>query len=116
MIIKLLITLLLLVEVYVIGYASLVAYLFNAWMQSDSFAIHATEIDWWLEAAKRTGMSLLLALAVSAALFYVNRLLVKRRYIKWVAFHRHSGLACFILIALAALAGAINFLINKPYL
>lgn len=117
MINKLLITLLLLVEVYVIGYASLVAYLFNAcWMKSDSFAVRASEMDWWLEAGKRSGMSLLLALAVSAALFYINRLLVKRRYIKWVAFHRYSALVCFIFIMIATLAGALNFLINKPYL
>jgi hypothetical protein len=113
---KILITLLLLVEVYVVGYASLAAYLFTAWMQSDSFALHASEMDWWLTALQRTGMSLLLALAVSGALFYINRLLVIRHYIKWALFHRHSALASFTFITLAALAGSISFLINKPYM
>lgn len=116
MITKLLITLLLLVEVYVVGYAGLVAYLFTAWMQSDSFALHASEMDWWLEALNRIGMSLLLALAVSAALFYINRQLVKRRYVKWTSFHRHVALFCFGFITLSALVGTISFLINQPYM
>ena len=116
MINKLLISLLLLVEVYVLGYAGLVAYLFTAWMQSDSFAMQSTEMDWWLEALKRVGMSLLLALAVSGALFYINRLLVKRRYLKWVSFYRYSALFCFGFITLAAIIGTVSFLINKPYL
>ena len=116
MINKLLITLLLLVEVYVVGYASLVAYLFTAWMQSDGFAMRATEMDWWWEALKRVGMSLLLAIAVSAALFYINRILVRRRYLKWASFQRYSALICFILITLAAVAGAISFLIHKPFM
>jgi uncharacterized membrane protein len=113
---KLLITLLLLVEVYVVGYACLVAFVFTAWMQSDSFALHASEIDWWLEALKRVGMCLLLALAVSGALFYINRLLVRRHYLKWTTFHRYTAYFCFGFITLSALAGTISFLINQPYM
>ena len=116
MINKLLITLLLVVEVYVLGYASLVAYLFTSWMQSDSFAFRATAMDWWLEAIKRIGISLLLALAVSAAVFYINRILVKRRYLRWTSFHRYSALTCFGFITLAALAGTVIFLVDKPYI
>ena len=116
MINKLLISLLLLVELYVVGYASLVAYLFTSWMQSDGFALGATQMDWWLEAIQRVGVSLLLALAVSTALFYINRFLVKRRYLKWASFHRYSALLCFSLIIVAALTGAVIFLIDKPYM
>ena len=116
MINRILIGLLLLVEVYVVGYACLVAYLFSSWMQSDSFALSATQMDWWLEALKRIGLSLLLALAVSAALFYINRILVKRRYLTWVSFHRYSALVCFSLVTLAAVAGAISFLKHQPVL
>ena len=113
---KLLITILLLVELYVIGYATFKAYLLNAWMESGSFARRATELDWWLAALQRVGMSLLLAGAVSAALFYINRLLVRRHYLKWTSFHRNSAVLCFGLITIAALLGAVSFLITKPYM
>ena len=116
MIAKLLIAILLLVELYVIAYAGLMAYILNAWLKSDTFARRATELDWWLVAFQRVGMSLLLAVAVSAALFYINRLLVRRHYLIWASFPRYSALLTFSVITVAALAGAVSFLFNKPYL
>lgn len=113
---KLLIVIFLLVELYVIGYAIFMTFLLNAWIESDSFAQQATELDWWRLAARRIGVTLLFASLISSAVYYINRLLVKRRYLSWPMAHRYSAIFCFCLMMIAALAGAVTFVINKPFI
>lgn len=113
---KFLIGFLLLVELYVIGYATLVAYLLNVWMESDNFALQATELDWWLLAGRRVVITLFFALLISAVIYYINRLLVRRRYLPWPGLHRYSAWLSFACMTTASLVGAVGFIINKPYI
>ncbi|MEM7518661.1 MAG: hypothetical protein AAF368_17280 [Planctomycetota bacterium] len=112
---KLIPFLLLAAETAVAVYLALVAWLFSAWMVDDSVAFQMTEADWWLVGARRLGLAWAFAAGYAGILHLVNQ--------RWVAPHFHSSrfiaLAPALLggvVAVAAAAGAVTFVVEKPYM
>lgn len=104
------------VELVVLGYAMLMAFLLTVWIETHSFADRATEVDWWIEGGKR-----LFVVGVVAAIFAAILLPVNKVVFRWLGFeNRHFALysagAAFLLIVAAGITGAVNFAITKPFI
>ena len=104
------------VELVVLGYAMLMGFLLTVWIETDSFADRATEIDWWIEGGKRLFM-----VGVAAAIFAAILLPVNKVVFRWLGFENrrfasYSAGAAFLLIVAAGITGAVNFAITKPFI
>jgi hypothetical protein len=104
------------VELVVLGYAMLMAFLITVWIETDSFAVRATEIDWWIEGGKR-----LFVVVIAAAIFAVILLPVNKVFFRWLGFkNRHFASyfagAAFLLIVTVGITGEVNFAITKPFI
>lgn len=103
-------------EGLVTAYVSLLAYLLCAWMVDDSAAARMTELEWYLVAAKRLGVSTLAAAALAWGVHQVNR--------RWVVApfggsRRHAlrvALTVGACVVLAGLLGALRFVIDRPFM
>ena len=104
------------IEIYVLGYAILMAYLISVWMESDSFAYSATEIDWWIEAGKRFVISSGLAFALAGLVWLVNKPLLKRLGFKNESLPAITASVFGGSLCIASLIGAIVFAITKPFM
>jgi hypothetical protein len=106
----------LLTELVVLGYVMMMAFLFNVWMEHDSFAVQATEIDWWIESAKR-----LILAGVAATVFAVMLWLVNKSLFRWLGYRNQrlsviSAIVAFLLVIAAGIIGAVNFIVTKPFM
>ena len=106
----------LLTELVVLGYVMFMAFLLNVWMEHDSFALQATEIDWWIESAKRLFM-----VGVAATVFAVMLWLVNKSLFRWLGYRNQrlsviSAIVAFLLIIVAGVIGAVNFIVTKPFM
>ena len=113
---KILLFFILLAELHLAIYATFMAFLVNVWMESDSFALFATELDWWLKAAKSFALTTFAALIITAIIYYIGYMLLRRGMIKRTQYPLYSALLVFTAMTLAGLGGAIMFVIEKPYL
>ncbi len=105
-----------LAEHVLLGYAMFMAFLLTVWMETDSFAIRATEMDWWIEGGKR-----LFVVSVAAAIFATMLLLVNKAFFRWLGVENRrlaptTAGAAFLLIVTAGITGAVNFVITKPFI
>lgn len=105
-----------LVELVVLGYVTLMALVLTAWMETDSFAIRATETDWWIEGGKR-----MFVVGVIAAIFAALSLPLNRLFFRCLGFNNRylaplSAGAAFILIMAAGITGAGHFVLTKPFI
>ncbi len=104
------------VELLVLGYAMFLAFLLTVWIETDIFAIQATEIDWWVEGGKR-----LFVVGLAAAIFSAILVSVNKVFFRWLGFRNRrfailSGGAAFLLIVAAGITGAVSFAITKPFI
>lgn len=104
------------IEIFVLGNAVLVAFLLGAWMESDTFAYSASDMDWWIEAGKRFIVVAVISVVFSFIVWAVNKPLLR-----WSGFTNTKlpGVTAVITIfclCLAGAIGAINFAYIKPYL
>ena len=104
------------VELVVLGYAMFMAFLLTVWIETNSFAGRATEIDWWIEGGKR-----LFVVGVATAIFAAILLPVNKYIFRWLGFVNrriasYSAVAAFLLIVAAGIIGAVNFAITKPFI
>lgn len=104
------------VEVVMLGYSMLIAFLLTVWIETDTFANVATDIDWWIEGGKR-----LFVVGVAAAIFAAILLPVNKVFFRWLGFENprfawYSAGAAFLLIVAAGITGAVNFAISKPFI
>jgi len=105
-----------LVELFVLGYGMFMAFLLTVWIETDIFAIQATEMDWWVEGGKRLFM-----VGVAAAIFSAILVSVNKVFFRWLGFQNRrfatvSGGAAFLLIFAAGITGAVSFAITKPFI
>ena len=103
-------------ELVVLGYAMFMAFLLTVWIETDDFAMWATEIDWWIESGKR-----LIVVGVVAAIFAAILFPVNKVFFRWLGFENrrfvsYSSSAAFLLVVAAGIVGAINFATTKPYI
>jgi hypothetical protein len=106
----------LLTELVVLGYVMLLAFLLTVWMESDSFAVRAAEIDWWIESAKR-----LFVVGGAATVFAVTLWLINKPLFRWLGYRNQrlslfSAVAVFLLVIAAGIIGAVNFVVTKPFM
>jgi len=104
------------VELVVLGYAMFMAFLLTVWIETDSFAMRATEIDWWIEGVKRLFVVVVVAAIFAAILLPVNKVLLRSLGFENRRFVSYSVGAAFLLIVVVGIIGAINFAITKPYI
>ena len=109
-------TLVLIAECAIFGYALLMSFLLTGWMESDSFAARATEVDWWIEAGKRMTVT-----TIGAALFSIVAYFVNRHALRWTGIIDEripvfAAIGAFALLVGAAIAGAVTFAITRPFM
>ena len=103
-------------EIAVVGYAAFMIFLFGAWMESDAFAVGASDPDWWLEGGKR-----LFVISVAAIAFSTTALIANRPIFRWLGFESRraafvSAAAAFALLLAAGIIGVLLFVIRKPFI
>ena len=104
------------VELVVLGYAMLMAFLLTVWIETDSFANRAAEVDWWIEGGKR-----LVVVSAAAVLFAAILMSVNKMVFRWIGFEdqrfaSYSAGVAFLMIVMAGITGAVNFGLAKPFI
>jgi len=98
-----------------VAYATLVTWLMAVWMAGGHWAANARDIDWWVEGLKRLGGGVLIAALVGGVLLIVNR-----AFAHWGIAMRVAPIRIAIVgasvVAIAAIAGAIQFIVTRPYM
>ena len=97
-------------------YVALVGWLFSGWMVDDSLAFRMDPSDWYVAAFQRAVIACGCGIAFGAVVYPVNR--------RWVAPAIPSrpriafGLSALFatLIAMAGIAGSVEFAIRKPFM
>lgn len=111
---QIIVAIVMLVEVFVFASAILMVFVMSAWMESDAFLMSATELDWWIEAAKRFVLVSLLSF-IGVSLFWLpNKLLLS-----WIEVRSRKAplfLSVIVLLFLfiSSLAGSVIFAVTKP--
>ena len=96
------------------AYAAFVVWLLSVWMVDDSAAVGMTGADWYIEAGRRVLVSVVVAGVFTIAVQAVNR--------RWLAGFGESRVlrrlapALGVGIALAGIAGSIDFVIRRPFM
>lgn len=108
-------TLAVLAETAIAAYLAMSTWLLSVWMVDDSVAFRMSENDWYGVAAQRALIDLVIAAVFAAVAHAVNqkRLIGRRPGSVWL--HRLAP-ALGAVIALAGLAGAMEFAIRKPFM
>jgi hypothetical protein len=104
-----------LAEAVLAGYLAMLAWFWSAWMVDDSMAFRMTEADWYSVAAQRALLDVVIAAVFAAVAHTVNR--------QWLMNRRPGSRLLPRLapvlgasIALAGVAGAVDFAIRKPFM
>lgn len=105
----------LLAELHLLIYATLMTYLLNSWMADARFA-DATSAQWWWLATQRLLVSLCLLVVLAALIHYINGILC-RRHMLLQARHQNWISLLFLVVPLCAgVFGLIRFLLEKPFM
>jgi hypothetical protein len=99
-----------------VAYASLIAWLMSVWMVDDSWAVHASDADWWVAAGKRVALGLIGAAIVGGVLFVFNRALVHWKLASPTARPLRAALLGTTVVAIASIAGAVIFVVERPFM
>jgi len=82
----------------------------------DNWAARAKEADWWSLAGQRASLGLFVAAFAGAVLLGFNHVLARRALVfPWLQPARIAWLAA-AAIAFTSLIGAIDFIIERPYM
>ena len=103
-------------EVSLGAYLAFVVWVFSVWMVDDSQAFRMAPSDWYFEGARRLGAALAVGTIFGGLTYFANR--------QWVAplLSESSRLATGIAVGLGSCvvlsgaAGAIRFVITKPFM
>jgi hypothetical protein len=99
-----------------IAYLTLVAWLVTSWMVDDGWASRASDADWWALGAQRAGIGLFVAALAGGVLLGINHLLLRWNLgYSWLR-PAHVAWLGGAAIALASVIGAINFIVERPYM
>jgi len=96
-------------------YAALIAWLIGSFMIDDSWAAVASDTDWWLEAGRRWAVGLGAAVVIGGVLLVLNRALVHWKLASPRANPLRSAIIGASVVAVASTAGAIYFVIVRPW-
>lgn len=108
-------TLAVLAETALAAYLAMLAWFWSAWMVDDSVAFRMTAADWYSVAANRALLAIVIAAVFAAVAHTVNRQwLIERRPASTLLPRLAPVLGASI--ALAGVAGAVDFAIRKPFM
>jgi hypothetical protein len=96
-------------------FAALVAWLICTFMADDSWAVVATDSDWWLEAGRRWAFGFGAAILIGGILLVLNRALVHWNLASPRANPARTAIIGASVVAVAATAGAIYFAVERPW-
>lgn len=101
-------------EAIALVYIAAVTWLLSAWFIDDHMAAQMEARDWWIIALQRVLVGAIVAATTGATVYLVNR--VARR---WLSIPAGLPLVvariAFVVPLCAAIAGAMQFAITKPY-
>jgi hypothetical protein len=100
-------------EAAALVYTVFMSYLLTAWMETDAFAVQATNIDWWVEGGKR-----LLIVGLGASFVACISMVGNGYLFRWLGLRLalFSAIAVFVLMVAAGMIGAIEFAVTKPFM
>ena len=93
-------------------YVSFMAYLLSAWMIDDDLAFRLTESGWGWIAVRRVAFWALVGLACGGGIILANRHILPRANRVTLCL----GVSAATVILGASVAGAIRFVIEKPFI
>jgi hypothetical protein len=99
----------------VAAYAALVSWLLAVWFLDDGVAARMTDRDWWIAAAVRVAGALVAAMLVATGLYLVNWMASCHLAVLPRPWPRRLALAAGSVVGMAGLAGAIQFLVTRPW-
>ena len=103
-------------EAFVALYLALLAHVFNLFMESDAFALHAQAIDWWLIAAQRLLLTLIATTIYGLLCYSFNRMLFRLAGRPWQRFSRRCCGLSMAVILIGAATGAARFILEQPFI
>jgi hypothetical protein len=103
-------------EALVGAYLGFVAFITSGWMLKEIVASGLTERGWTWIAVQRVGFWSVVGVACWAIIVGVNRLLLSRLGLRAGRPSFWLGFAVALVIVGASIAGAINFVLEKPFL
>lgn len=103
-------------ELPLAAYLALGAWLVAVWMVDDSEAFRMEPADWYFEALRRIGFSILVGVAFGGFTYFVNRRWVTPVLQNFPRLGTRFALFLTISIVLSGTAGAIQFAVTKPYM
>jgi hypothetical protein len=112
---KIILAIILTFELCATGYLALVSWLWSVWMVDDSRAFAMTTIDWYRSGFFRFFEGAVLAALFGVGTFYLNGLLMKK-FDPRPLFRPAVSAGFAVVILVASLAGAIEFILTKPYM
>ncbi|HZF69009.1 MAG TPA: hypothetical protein VEZ47_13285 [Gemmatirosa sp.] len=102
-------------NVGVTAYAALVAWLLGARGLDDAVGARMTDQDWQLVAGRRALVVVVVALVVAGALYVLDRVVIRRTGLLAPAWARRLALGAGVVVWAAGTAGAVEFLIERPW-
>ena len=108
--------LILIVEVGLAAYLSLVVWLLSVWMVDDSQAFRMAPADWYVEGLRRLGPALVVSVVFGGLTYLANRQWVNPSFPGSPRLGARTAVLLAACIALWGTAGAIRFVITKPFL
>ena len=108
--------LILIVETGLASYVALVVWLLSVWMVDDSQAARMVPSDWYIEAVRRFGAGIAVALVFGALAYLVNRRWVAALLPNSPSLALRAALLLACCIGLFGGVGAIQFAVTKPFM
>jgi len=105
-----------LVEFLLLFFLMLMAFLITGWIEDDSFAVTASEIDWWIVAGQRLIFTSVLSLIAAVFIWRVNNSLFVLGHFGIERLPIISGIIVFVCLFISAVGGAIYFAVWKPFI
>jgi hypothetical protein len=108
--------LILIAETGLAAYVALIVWLMTGWMVDDSQAAWMASSDWYIEAERRFGTGIVVALVFGGAAYLINRRWVAPLLPNSPSVPRRAAVLFACCIGLVAGAGAIHFAITRPFM
>jgi hypothetical protein len=103
-------------EVAALVYLATITWLLAGWFLDDAVAARMSENNWYRLAVLRVLASCLAALIAGSLIYAVNRFVAVRIGYESSRLPLRSATAFGLVVALAGIAGAVQFAIEKPFM
>lgn len=105
-----------LIELSILLFLMSMVFLTTSWIADDSFAVSASELDWWLIAGQRLLITVVFSVIASIILWRINKPLFAWSRFSIERLPNTTAIIFFVGLFLSALVGAVYFAVEKPYI